>query len=301
LFQGQEHDDEINGSVGTSYAFEYRMHDPRVGRFLSIDPLAAKYPWNSPYAFAENKVIQFIELEGLETATPPMNVGPYTPDEMNPERGGGTGGSAMGTAPSPQLGFVGVPVLPMGSPSPTTAPSPTPNTLPRPGPPGVAPSIGLRSLGVIGAMLAPTPTGDLISPQEQQQLFQQFKQDEDDKQLVTLFRGVANNVPTNSFQYEAALFGMAVPRGMFDKNPHMSMEDHTFGFTESSLFTSWSLQESVAADFASRGQLGGVVLSKQFPKSVLRQQSALGVSSFKEEHEILIMGVQRGAQVRLLH
>jgi RHS repeat-associated protein len=67
-FQGQEKDDEIHGATGTSYAFEYRMHDPRVGRFLSIDPLAAKYPWNSPYAFAENKVIKFIELEGLETS-----------------------------------------------------------------------------------------------------------------------------------------------------------------------------------------------------------------------------------------
>ncbi len=68
LFQGQEHDDEINDAAGTSYAFTYRMHDARVGRFWSIDPLAAKYPWNSPYAFAENKVIKFIELEGLETA-----------------------------------------------------------------------------------------------------------------------------------------------------------------------------------------------------------------------------------------
>jgi RHS repeat-associated protein len=66
LFQGQEHDDELNGSVGTSYAFEYRIHDPRIGRFLSIDPLASKYPHNSPYAFSENDVIGSIELEGLE-------------------------------------------------------------------------------------------------------------------------------------------------------------------------------------------------------------------------------------------
>lgn len=31
-----------------------------------MDPLAAKYPHNSPYAFSENKVIDHIELEGLE-------------------------------------------------------------------------------------------------------------------------------------------------------------------------------------------------------------------------------------------
>jgi hypothetical protein len=42
------------------------MHDPRVGRFLSLDPLAPQYPHNSPYAFSENRVIDGVELEGLE-------------------------------------------------------------------------------------------------------------------------------------------------------------------------------------------------------------------------------------------
>jgi len=65
-FQGQEKDDEMHGATGTSYNYSYRMHDARVGRFLSIDPLAAKYPHNSPYAFSENKVIASVELEGLE-------------------------------------------------------------------------------------------------------------------------------------------------------------------------------------------------------------------------------------------
>ena len=65
-FQGQEKDDEIKGSTGTSYAYKYRMHDPRTGRFWSIDPLTKKYPWNSPFAFSENRVIDGVELEGLE-------------------------------------------------------------------------------------------------------------------------------------------------------------------------------------------------------------------------------------------
>ena len=42
------------------------MHDPRVGRFLSLDPLAKQYPHNSPYAFSENRVIDGIDLEGAE-------------------------------------------------------------------------------------------------------------------------------------------------------------------------------------------------------------------------------------------
>jgi hypothetical protein len=47
------------------------MHDPRVGRFFAVDPLAGKYPWNSPYAFSENRVIDGFELEGLEVV--PLN------------------------------------------------------------------------------------------------------------------------------------------------------------------------------------------------------------------------------------
>src|SRR5690606_28712401 len=64
-FQGQEMDDKIKGE-GNSYDFMFRMHDPRVGRFLSLDPLAPQYPHNSPYAFSENRVIDGIDLEGRE-------------------------------------------------------------------------------------------------------------------------------------------------------------------------------------------------------------------------------------------
>lgn len=65
-FQGQEQDDEIKGK-GNSLNYKFRMHDPRLGRFFAVDPLAPKYPHNSPYAFSENKLINSIELEGLES------------------------------------------------------------------------------------------------------------------------------------------------------------------------------------------------------------------------------------------
>jgi RHS repeat-associated protein len=64
-FQGQEMDNEIKG-VGNSINYKYRMHDPRLGRFFAVDPLASSYPHNSPYAFSENRVIDAVELEGLE-------------------------------------------------------------------------------------------------------------------------------------------------------------------------------------------------------------------------------------------
>ena len=68
-FQGQERDNEIKGE-GNSVNYKYRMHDPRIGRFFAVDPLAAKYAHNSPYAFSENVVISHVELEGLEKADP---------------------------------------------------------------------------------------------------------------------------------------------------------------------------------------------------------------------------------------
>ena len=65
-------DNEVKGE-GNSINYKYRMHslsrfygNPRVGRFFAVDPLAPDYPWNSPYAFSENIVIDAVELEGLE-------------------------------------------------------------------------------------------------------------------------------------------------------------------------------------------------------------------------------------------
>ncbi|MGV9004112.1 RHS repeat-associated core domain-containing protein [Flavobacterium sp.] len=73
-FQGQEKDDEIKGE-GKSLNYTFRMHDPRVGRFFATDPLEAKYPWYSPYQFSGNRVIDMVELEGLEPAKPPSAEG----------------------------------------------------------------------------------------------------------------------------------------------------------------------------------------------------------------------------------
>ena len=44
-FQGQELDNELKVE-GNSYNYTYRMHDPRVGRFFAVDPLASKFPHN---------------------------------------------------------------------------------------------------------------------------------------------------------------------------------------------------------------------------------------------------------------
>lgn len=62
-FQGQEHTEDLGLNV---HEFRWRIHDPAIGRFWQIDPLAEDFTYNSPYAFSENKVISHFELEGLE-------------------------------------------------------------------------------------------------------------------------------------------------------------------------------------------------------------------------------------------
>jgi len=64
-FNSMEKDDEVKGD-GNSVNYKYRMHDPRVGRFFSVDPLAKKYPELSTYQFSSNSPVINIELEGLE-------------------------------------------------------------------------------------------------------------------------------------------------------------------------------------------------------------------------------------------
>ena len=62
-FQGQEHDDEIKGK-GNSVNYQYRMHDPRLGRFFAVDPKFQEYPFMSPYCFAANDPIRNIDENG---------------------------------------------------------------------------------------------------------------------------------------------------------------------------------------------------------------------------------------------
>ncbi len=62
-YQGQEWTEDLGLNW---HEWKYRMSDPAIGRFISIDPLAEEYSYQSPYNFAENRVIDGNELEGLE-------------------------------------------------------------------------------------------------------------------------------------------------------------------------------------------------------------------------------------------
>jgi RHS repeat-associated protein len=64
-FNGQEKDDETTVNGG-DYDFGARIYDSRLGRWLAVDPVSAKYPYLSPYTFTGNSPILFVDPNGKE-------------------------------------------------------------------------------------------------------------------------------------------------------------------------------------------------------------------------------------------
>ena len=48
-----------------TYDYGFRGYYATIGRFTSIDPLCERPPWQSPYAYANNKWINQIDILGL--------------------------------------------------------------------------------------------------------------------------------------------------------------------------------------------------------------------------------------------
>jgi RHS repeat-associated protein len=62
-FNSKGKDDGIKG-VGNSLNYCARIYDPRLGRFLSIDPFNYKFPSISGYSFSNNNPIVYIDKNG---------------------------------------------------------------------------------------------------------------------------------------------------------------------------------------------------------------------------------------------
>lgn len=56
--------------TGNQQDYGMRIYDPRVGRFLSVDPLAHKFPWQSPYVSFDNNPINKIDPDGRAAYSP---------------------------------------------------------------------------------------------------------------------------------------------------------------------------------------------------------------------------------------
>ena len=65
-FNGKEKDDEGEFGSITNYDYGFRIYNPAIAKFLSVDPLTKSYPELTPYQFASNRPIDGIDLDGLE-------------------------------------------------------------------------------------------------------------------------------------------------------------------------------------------------------------------------------------------
>lgn len=65
-FNGKENDNDVKGIEGSQQDYGMRIYDPRLGKFLSVDPISKDYPWYTPYQFAGNKPIAAVDVDGLE-------------------------------------------------------------------------------------------------------------------------------------------------------------------------------------------------------------------------------------------
>ena len=63
-FNGKEKDKDLNSL--TAYDYGFRIYNPGIGKFLSVDPLSRTYPELTPYQFASNSPIAHVDVDGRE-------------------------------------------------------------------------------------------------------------------------------------------------------------------------------------------------------------------------------------------
>ncbi len=64
-FNDKENLNDVKG-VGKLQDYGIRIYDPRLAKFLSVDPILAQFPHLTPYQFSSNNPIFNIDLDGLE-------------------------------------------------------------------------------------------------------------------------------------------------------------------------------------------------------------------------------------------
>lgn len=85
-FNGKENDNEVKGE-GNQQDYGMRIYDPRLGRFLSVDPLTDDYPWFTPYQFAGNMPTWAIDIDGMEGDKSPNGTVDKTESEEEKNKG----------------------------------------------------------------------------------------------------------------------------------------------------------------------------------------------------------------------
>ena len=289
-----------DGSGLDLYATEFRSYDPQIGRFHQIDELSDLFEMFSPYAYALNNPILLNDPLGLSADS---TVQPILPPErstsfedakvlsevvvVSPPKSNSTSQPSVSQAavPLPYIEISALRPIPGGQhPSNIPASRPIPLWF----------SVGVRAVGTIGGVL--TPVGGPEYPNNDElfywrPLFDPFSPGgptgtNDNKNWITLYRGVHATHP----DIMNARFGRAIPYGL--NGGHNDPRAHNAGDNKS-IYTSWTIYKSVAANFAGRRGWGGVILTKRFHRSRI----TLSPDKFKQG-EVLIWGIVNGAHVQ---
>jgi hypothetical protein len=282
-------DNELKGE-GNSVNYEFRMHDPRVGRFFATDPLEANFSWNSSYAFSENRVIDSGKLEGKEAvrkiatdvAEPVLKI-----VYKNPKLISTTSESVLSKLASGATEAIGIAGLLLTD---TMSPNYGGRTSEMPNPIKFFPLNEIKPSSK--PVSVPSPIASVgIKPKSS---------DDENNKKITLYRGVSSN---NLLQYKQALMGVAVPKGFypdFSGTPHADMDDHAMG-DNYSIWTSWTKDKNMAINFAKgpEGSESGVLLTKTFTigKDVVPNSS--DTAKLMQEVEWLA-GTVTGAKVEVV-
>jgi RHS repeat-associated protein len=65
-FNGKELDKDGMGGGGSTYDYGFRIYNPALGKFLSVDPLSFGFAELTPFQYASNNPIRNIDFDGLE-------------------------------------------------------------------------------------------------------------------------------------------------------------------------------------------------------------------------------------------
>ena len=142
-----------DGSGLEEYDASFRMYDPQLGRFGSIDPLADVFEGYSPYSFAGDNPVNYNDPLGLaggqDTGTAKLNLDPVvvTPPKTPPKTQVNSSPALIGTPPGGLDLPTTLPTNPPEIPLPVGEPSPEPPVEPEP-PTGVGPAALLTAVFV---------------------------------------------------------------------------------------------------------------------------------------------------------